>query len=105
MARLRSYHGKMVEAGYQPIVFEDYMDMLADQLNAINGGADALSLAVSLVPLPNKAKLRIVSRLLLPAKETEHSTGVLTYVRKTVSVLKTADTDPLGRKGLTRLGK
>ena len=46
VTRLRSYHEKMVEAGYQPIVFEDYMDMLADQLNAINGGADALTLPV-----------------------------------------------------------
>ena len=46
VARLRSYHAKMVQAGYQPIVFEDYMDMLADQLNAINGGADALTLPV-----------------------------------------------------------
>ncbi len=36
----------MEQAGYQPIVFEDYMDMLADQLNAINGGADALTLPV-----------------------------------------------------------
>ena len=46
VTRLRSYHSKMVEAGYQPIVFEDFMDMLADQLDAINGGADALTLPV-----------------------------------------------------------
>ena len=46
VTRLRSYHAKMEQAGYQPIVFEDYMDMLADQLNAINGGADALTLPV-----------------------------------------------------------
>ena len=48
VTRLRSYHEKMVTAGYQPIVFEDFMDMLADQLNTINGGADALTLPVLL---------------------------------------------------------
>ena len=46
MARLRGYHANMVAAGYQAIVFEDFLDMLADQLDAINGGPDALTLPV-----------------------------------------------------------
>ena len=52
VSRLRGYHEKMVRAGYQAIVFEDFLDMLADQLNTINGGPDALTLTVHLDVYP-----------------------------------------------------